>query len=504
MSKKVRNLIIGLVILVVLGGVLALLMLTQGDGQGDDVSSEPPYAVDSIKLVDKKPENITSIQVKNKEDSYTISRDKDKQFTIDKLNGFDQTSETMDVTAVRAAAMSATKEVETTLDNQKKYGLDAPQAEVTVTFDDKSEFTFYLGNQAPSDKGYYLKVKGKESVYIATENMAGNFLQPSRYYVDLTINHVEDTSKTPTINEMSVSRSDLAKPITITKGDPVSEDDPLASMKSEYRLTSPFNADLSKEEGEAVVSTFFTLTADEVIALNPNSAQLKEYGFDKPTMTVTVKSSDNKTHKLTVGKGIYCDEDPSEVESGHTHTIEYYYVMYDSKNVVYKITASTLSWLTLDVQSIISKYVLTPMITDVERIDVTVDGKKYTMDLTHKTVKATQSGESDKEELASAMVNGKSVSTTNFKDFYQFLIQVTVDSLVTDKPTESPRMTITYHYKAAANKDDDVLQFVPYGERRVAVVVNGEANFVTRSAYVDRAVENLAAIAEGKTINPNW
>ena len=55
MSKKVRNLIIGLVILVVLGGVLALLMLTQGDGQGDDVSSEPPYAVDSIKLVDKKP-----------------------------------------------------------------------------------------------------------------------------------------------------------------------------------------------------------------------------------------------------------------------------------------------------------------------------------------------------------------------------------------------------------------------------------------------------------------
>ena len=194
MSQKVRNLIIGLVILVVLGGALALLMLTQGDGQGDDVSSEPPYAVDSIKLVDKKPENITSIQVKNKEDSYTISRDKDKQFTIDKLNGFDQTSETMDVTAVRAAAMSATKEVETTLDNQKKYGLDAPQAEVTVTFDDKSEFTFYLGNQAPSDKGYYLKVKGKESVYIATENMAGNFLQPSRYYVDLTINHVEDTN----------------------------------------------------------------------------------------------------------------------------------------------------------------------------------------------------------------------------------------------------------------------------------------------------------------------
>ncbi len=504
MSKKVRNIIIGLVILVVLGGLLTVLLLTQRSGDTGTTSSSV-YEAEMIKLVEKEQDDITSIKIRNALDSYTISANGEGGFTVPELGDFPQEAESFDLTVARAAGMSASDEVETTLDNVAKYGLDDPQAEIDVTFSDGSTFGIYVGDVAPSDKGYYVQVKGKNSVYIASDNMTSYFLVSRYNYVDPNINQYDDTSSAPTVTEMTIERPDLDEPITITKGDPVPEDDPLASVKSEYHLTSPFHSDLDKEAGEAEINSFFTLRADAVVMTAPTDEQLAEYGFDEPSMVITVKASDGSTHTLTAGAPIYCNEDPDEVEEGHVHEIEYYYLTYDDKDIVYQITATTLTWMDLNLLDIVSQYVLTPVITDVASIDVTVDGESYTIELTSQTKEATESGAEDSEELTSAMVNGHAVEgLNNFKDFYQFLIRVSVESLVDEEPTESPRMTITYHYKASLNQEDDVLEFIPYGERKVAVALNGEASFVTRSAYVDRAAENLAKIAQDQEINPNW
>ncbi|MDF2566725.1 MAG: hypothetical protein K0R90_181 [Oscillospiraceae bacterium] len=506
MSKKIKSLVIGSIILILLIGALVFLLLTKKEVPTDNTSSVASTS-EAIVLNTRKYADMVSVSVKNSKGEFLIDRAKADDWIINELKKYPQSQDQYTASLEQATAVTATREIEKNPKELAKYGLDKPQAQGVVTYKDKSTFKIKLGKTAGSNSGVYAQIDGKSAVYIVSDTDAAPFLKTKYDFLDLSLTEaIGEEEALPKINSFTVERKDLDKPIQIVYFKEPDQDDALAELTSAYKLKSPFEAQLDAQKCKDYLALFMGMTAQSAVTVNPSQADKKKYGLDKPEMIVTAKYG-GKTHTLTVGKGILSAAADEELAGeDYEGTITSYYIMFDNTGIVYTIDKESLSWLTTNVKDIISQNILTPVLDTLSSIVIKYGNKKYTIDITGDFGTGTNevsSGEEQKEDTISAKINGKQVGKDKFKAFYQFLIKVGIDSFTTSKVTGSPSYSITYNYRDKS-MSSDVVEFFPYESRTVAVALNGQASFVTRSAYVERAIENIEKIAQDKEINPNW
>lgn len=130
---------------------------------------------------------------------------------------------------------------------------------------------------------------------------------------------------------------------------------------------APYNEDLFSQ---LIVSVGYTIVSDRFLPEDEDRAPLSEYGLDEESKPakVTVTSREGKSYTLFIGK-------PTLEE-------DYYYCMFDGRDIVYILEQSISTTLLADVRSLITPILTYPItdnsyLTNIPKVIIIKDGKPH-------------------------------------------------------------------------------------------------------------------------------
>lgn len=495
MDKKKKALIIGAVVLVLLVGVMVFLLLTQDQAtKGKDESSSESTAAETFPLIEENVDNFTSLEMTNAGGNYIMNSSgegEEKTYGIEELKGYPEQDSNYSYAAETLSTLEASKKVLDTVEDKAEYGLDEPSATAKVSFGDTT-YTLYLGDETPGETGeYYFMMDGDDALYTVAEAV-GTLMQQDKFYYlnrDMTKSYTASEEEAPEISKVTVTRKDMEAPIILEKTELESDGNNTLYMSS-MKMISPVECNMDYELDSNYISTLFGLSAQKVLAFYDESDAAK-YGFDDPEYTMEMEYEGGKT-KIIVGDAL-----PSQ--DTDTEGSEYHYAICNDNGLVYRFDVTKIGLTKVDLNDIISKMPLVPMITDVEQIDLNVNGEDYQFVLKH-----TEAESDDDEEGLEVTCNGQTVDEANFRLFYQLLIGMSIETLNTDPVTTEPlsEVKLVYHYNNG--EEDDTLIAKEVENRRLRVNINGEDRFEGRAAYLDKLSQELQNLLDGKTVDTSW
>jgi hypothetical protein len=306
-----------------------------------------------------------------------------------------------------------------------------------------------------------------------------------------------------------------------------------------HQIKSPARMDMDVTTALPAIQSAYGLVANEVVAVADSDAVLEQYGLKEPYSTVKVTPPEE------------LEMDTFTLSASQPDASGYVYLRHSGTKLIYRVAASTLKWLDVQVQELMIKLAIMPAIATLSKVTVQTEDESYAF---------TLSGEDD--ELA-VSYNGKDLPTDIFRDFYQNLIAASYESVAevpslstadggessseetsdeessseessggessseessseesssedssaeesssdtgTQSPTESiiaglkPILTYTYTYKDAS-RSPDVVRFYPGPARKAYIVVNDGIVYITPITYLDKILADLPKIAAGESV----
>lgn len=487
MKKNIRIIIICLLAVIVLGAAAAVLLLTAPEKE--ETSSEEEET--SRLIYDKNPDDISEINITNEHGSYQIKRvgeGDNIQWAIEGISGVPVSSESLGNVIEGAATLTAQQVVVEDPEDISIYGLDAPSATVNTVFTDSSGMTstLVIGNQVPDGINRYFMLEGDPKVYTAKNSDLMYFLNDKYDLVDRvvykakTAADVNDTTDYTRINKMTIQRKDLDYDVVIEYDVRLEDDSIMTSNSTQYVMTSPAFRELNPETSSDVTDGIFGLTAADLGILNPTEEDAVNCGLADPE--VILKAEINGGDQLSLYVGNECYDDDGE-KLGR-------YVYVDGINIIYIFDESSLPWLTFEPIRIVTTMYTVNYVYELDTLDIT--GENADM---HFTV----TGSSDKD--FAAKMDGQDVDPDKFKTLYQFILRAPSDDFFFEETDSEPVLTIDIKTRDGGG---DVIEFVPYQNRKCIVKLNGKSTYLCTSAYVDRLVKNLELYRNGEDIVINW
>ncbi len=306
MNSKKKGILIGLIIIALLAIVLVVLELTKPeDDSSSESSSLPTYA-----MIEQDKEALVSLTVKNEEGEFTVEpvdkseedseEDSSTEFTIPALSQYEQESSYLLTLASDMSSLNANAKVADSVEDKAKYGLDNPIVTVTANFEEGKQYVLTVGSAAYGG-GYYAMVSGDDALYTISDTVGDELKRGELYYVSKVLVAAADTSESDAedvIHSVTVTRSDLAQPITMKLL--TDENANYESYASKYVLTSPLESYLNSKADANYVDIFVGGTATEIVGYY-KAEDAATYGFDNPTATVDLSYNDT-TAKFIIGK----------------------------------------------------------------------------------------------------------------------------------------------------------------------------------------------------------
>lgn len=480
MNTSTRNLIVVAACIVVLGGAAAALALT---GKGADTASSAASAA-SIDLVSKKSEDIVSMSVKNKKGSYTLipvqtaassaasgssSSGSTVTYTLQGRDGVPIDSAAAGQVIQNGFNLVATKNLGK-IDNLEEFGLKDPQATVKVSFKDGSTYNYKIGSPSATDSSsYYMCGENSNNVYVVSVD--GGILDNENYFISKNILAITDSSGQNDFTKITLSGKNFPQPISIAK------------MGTVQAIISPFSAEADDTKLSAMQTALATVTASSVEAIRPDAAALKTYGFDQPTAVA----------EFTVNKGSYKLIVGAKKDSS-------YYVMMDKGNVVYSVSADSISaWAEATAFSVRSKSLLMPNISDVKSITVTQGSASSALNIARTKDEAKSTQDKPAYTYKVTGTGGKELAyDTNYKNFYKSLISIQLLEAAGGKPSGTPAYSVEYQYYDKGGKD--TIQLYKSGDRRYTAVVNGQVYGTVTSTDVDKMTSSYQQLQNGQSV----
>lgn len=496
MSKKVRSIVIGLIVVVALVAVLVVLKLNPPKPEETAQSSSATEST-AVKLIDEEPANFVSLKVKNEKDEYTISSQGENLWGIKEIMDFPQETAMYSTAIAAVYSVTANDTVEANCADLDKFGLKTPQLTFEATFTGDKKYNIDVGNLSSDGSTRYACISGKNDVYgLSSSAFSGLFI--SRYdYILKEVIPAFDQQNPDSIPQMeyySVINPNLKEPIVLEKENTegLSEN---AIAPYSMTMTKPVKSLINETQAQKFILGNFGLTAREIVKVNPTAAELTEYGFDKPTSELSMKYNATSSVKITTGKGIECTHAPEEDLEGHIHKIVSYYAMKDGVDLVYVLDVEKMPWFALENKSLISTIAVLPHVLDIDTIDVTVEGKKHTLDF----IDGSDPTDSD---LLTTKFDGKLVSAEYSKQYLQLLYMTVIQDINFDKSTtKTADATIEYKYK---NGKGDKIEFFVLDDLSCILSVNGNMAFTARAAMVDKLAKETQNLLQNKEVDMDW
>jgi hypothetical protein len=501
-NKRIRNLIIGGIVLILLVGVLLVLKFMPQASTETEESSTVSYTSTSVELFTREESELTDIQLENEAGTLNLhceqpaTEEEDPVYTVEGLDGIDMNTKAStafgDFDSVYANQL-----VEESPADLAKYGLDQPRSTITVTYTDGTSNILYLGDTLPTGTGCYGMVNDDPAVYAMSSTTAPYADLVLTDFVDTTVvetwvapetTESEAAQTEPELRSMSIVGGSLTEtlgdtPFTFVLGEYNEEMASYGMGGSNWQITSPVNASLHTENTTTIREAINAVTATSVAAIHPDEEAIATYGLAEPYAVVDF-NRDGEDFHLVVGN--------SDGNGGR-------YVMTDGKDVVFVVAEDSLPWISIDLTKMFSSLIFLPYIDDVSQIDLMVDGQTYTFKMELSEPEEPAEGEEAEEPtLERVLYEDQEIDVDNFRKMYQYLISAPAEEINHDAQTGEHIASITYHYHDDPNYTDTV-DFYQISERQMALGLNGDIDFTSRIAYITRLRQNIEKLLNGET-----
>jgi hypothetical protein len=344
------------------------------------------------------------------------------------------------------------------------YGLDPPAVTAVVRLSGGTSQEIYLGNKTGAGNSYYMMKQGDPAVYTVALTYADRF---SYTMDDLVKTNVVPALETTALDHILLKRA----------GQPDLEATHWTTPEGQARLgvagfkiVKPYT--IPKDINANTFDTFMTnigaIGITGIVSLD--DSQKAEYGLTEPRMELSAADASN-AFTLYFG-GDYGEEMVCCTVAGYAP--------------IYAVDKQSIAFLeTVTPEDLADKFLLLPMIDDVERVDITIGGGSHTMTIERRTEKATEEGAEDKV-IETYFLDGVQKDEDAFKEVYQAAIGVTADVNTTDPAlTEGATIaTITYYF-SIGDIPSMTVTYYTYDNDFYAGAVEGEPKALVAKRKVD-------------------
>lgn len=490
-----------------------------GEAADADTGTEDSVCV----LADFTPDEVERVEIRNAAGDYVIvSADEAvgqdfgeaagenpaaQGFMLAGYENYRQDREALDTTVRLLSSVTATQLYERDFDKEK-FGLEEPAATVEISGKEET-ITFYLGSWNESAAVWYAMKEGEDGLYCVSRGIGDRMMQTPLALLDMTLIpafDAESEEMTKRLTRVLVERPDLEEPLEI-----VASTESVDAYTSPYELVSPVHVKTSLKAVREQIGALFGLSAKRA-AGTYDAKEASAYGLDRPSMVMTIEHDDREL-TLTVG-------DRVREQEGE----ERYFICSDS-DLLFIIEESRLPLFEETVDDLFFKMALLPKIDQIREVYLNLRGEEYLFALTYegeqsgtaaakagagtggKKSKETETGDRRNEaavveETLRVTLDGEELDADLFRTFYSFLLEVDIEQINRDSHGGEPEMVL--EYRRLDGKSDRLEVYRLADARRMGIVVNGEASFEGRIAYLDKLQTELSHLLAGEKIDTNW
>ena len=499
MNKTLKGILGGGALLAVLGGVLAVLKITEKKPEQDSSSSA---GEDTVMLWHAESDAISRITVEPADgEKYVANRRIDKVESTD-LNGSTVTEDVanyylegyedlpMSTVSIRLLATRAPElaAVETVLENASdddlsRFGLDHPTRVSYVVDGQDAPIVFMIGNKTTVGSNYYLRMDGSNTVYTVSESAMEPFLKNVKDYLGTTVIAEQAENDQTIVKSVRIERKDLDYDIFLKYDETISETDRSGGMAM-HTMVEPFPCMLSPDKSADATHGLFGLTAAEILTPHPTQEQIGACGFSDPFVTVTMETDDGKLTVFRLG-------DTYKSDDGN----QYYYGMVEGINCIYGFSADATIYDNVVPGDISSKNIVNLYVWDVGHLKLSANGT--TLDFT---------GSGTSQDDYKLTLNGSAYEDNErYRQLYAFLLETKAEDLILEKiePEGDPLAEIFVEQLGGSHSYD--IKFYTAGTQKVYVSVNGEIRFRCRKSFVETLIHNMEIFSDpNEAIKITW
>lgn len=449
---RLRNTIIVLILLAVLGGYSLLILL-----------GSRPVPPPTLLNVDAR--HISAIDLRYPDSELQLTRNPNHTWSILKPIKTDGDQTSVDGLTETIANAKLTRTIEEKPDSLRPFGLDQPAVTVRVTSDDKGALPALLvGHVSPVSSGVYVKLANQPSVLMTT----ADFLTAVSKKVNDLRSHELMTFNMDDAQQI-VLRSGANQPIEIDK------------QGGQWRIVAPGHYAADADTVAQLLTALVDARINDFVADAP--ADLAQYGLKSPQIEATVYSGKDKTeHTLLVGL-----EQPEASKKA-------VYVKRGGEPSVYTVEDALVGKVNLGLFDLRDKTVMGFDPLKIGRVEIENHGKQFTLShdaagkwqVTDGTRSAPANGQAVQtflDELAN--LKGEKIIQDPITDAHRFAMDQPTEQMVVfgkdDKQIGTVKLA-QIHNKIQVlptpSPDDDANESKPQAERTVMRI----ENYATSSA----------------------
>lgn len=360
---------------------------------------------------------------------------------------FDQTK--LSALVYSACHLQADQRIEPA-DALSVYGLEQPQAKITLLLQDADPVRLFFGDRCPVSDQIYMCRENDPSVYLISSTVSALLIRSPE---DLRTMELYP----PSAELLSISISNASGSYTLSR-----KQDSVSGL---FEMISPVSCDLSwTAVDEKILSPLRELVPDHFIA---SGVQLSDYAGEVSHVISLHAAEGTWTCRF------------AKAEDGTV------YCSVNDEDIVYSIAPEKTSFLDTAYSDLLGSSLYRRSVSDVASITLTADAQQYTIDY---------SGTAD--TLTSAFSNHV-FGAAETQKIYNLLTSVPIAGELTEEasPSAIPAITMTVRLRSG---DTDILEFLPIGAAYCAVAINGEAQFATYASVPSQIVQVFLSAAQAK------
>lgn len=526
MKKQVKG-IIGLgAVLVVLGGGLAVMKLTEPKDNSESSASLSDISLTSavgqgiilIEDSDKLPvplseapdpndENpvqalrgtVKSLDVVNETDTlHIIMTDPPTEtiaakYTLDGCENLPLDNALVATLINNINGLTAASVIEENCENLAKFGLDDPVISAELTYESGNVKKFYAGIVNPANKGEtYFRVEGSDTVYTVANSKINNYYKPVKDFIKKTILEEPAEADYPVVKSLIVERKDIDYDIVLEYGK-TSDDSNAGGTSATHEMVEPISAYLTVEKSTDITNGMFGLTASEIHAFNCTDEDIAAVGLDDPFCNVTMSCDDGNEYVLLLSDIITDEEDDSR----------YCYAMLKGTDIIYKVSPDNAKWVTVMPIDIASRIMIANFVWNIDELSLecnTGESAEFRID----PIDPNKARPDSRTEDFVVDYNGKNIDAERYRQLYAYLISANAEDFAIDVPVPSEKPMVSLKYHDSYLDQTYAIDFYDYSAMTVLITVDGESKFFGSKSYVKNLIENIKKLETGEEFIKTW
>jgi hypothetical protein len=350
-------------------------------------------------------------------------------------------ADTVEVSTVVSSieSLEQTRVVAEAPESAAPFGLEP--ARMTIAFktaDDTTPRRLLIGSKTPTGGDLYAKVEGSPKVFLIGGYLEDTFNKSTFDFRDKSV--------------LKFTREE-ADSVAIVEGNTRLA---FARSGSDWRLTAPIAARADFSAVDGLISRLFQARMGELVT-DDGSGNLRDYGLDRPQMTVTVGAGSSQA-QLAIGKA-----------QNETNV----YAMDVSRPLVFTVEQSLVDELKKTPEDVRVKDVFAFRSFNATGFDISVDGTNYSF------AKTKGEGDNAADVWSMSLPTAKTVDATKMSDMLTTASNLRAESFATSAFSSGDTVTMTARFGDANNpqtetvtfrKSGDVVHAIRDGEPGAAVV----------------------------------